>query len=130
MNICPYCQASDGQIKNGLNPSSTQRWWCRACQRVYTPAPKETGYSVTTRQKAVQLYVDGMNLRRIARTLAVNHQSVANWVHAQAVQLPPAPVPDHTESVELDELFTFIEAKKSQPIEKRIRAVQDDIDEI
>ena len=52
-----------------------------------------------------------MNLRRIARTLGVNHQSVANWVKAQAVRLPPAPVPSAVETIELDELFTFVEKK-------------------
>jgi len=62
----------------------------------------------------VRLYVDGMNLRRIARTLHVNPQSVANWVKAHAAQLPPAPVPATVETVELDEVFTFVE-KKSLP---------------
>lgn len=52
-----------------------------------------------------------MNLRRIARTLRVNHQSVANWVKAHAARLPDAPVPSEVEIVELDELFTFVEKK-------------------
>lgn len=111
MKTCPYCQYTDGQIKNGMNPSGTQRYWCRACRRAYTPEPKPSGYAETVRQQAVQLYVDGMNLRRIARTLGVNHQSVANWVKAQAVRLPPAPVPSAVETIELDELFTFVEKK-------------------
>jgi len=64
----------------------------------------------------VQLYVDGLNLRRIARTLGVNRPSVANWIHAQAAQLPPVPVPERVETVELNELFTCVEAKKSLPI--------------
>ena len=58
------------------------------------------------------MYVDGMNLRRIARQLGVNHQSVANWVNAYAVQLPPAPMPEQIDTVELDELHTFVEQKK------------------
>ena len=41
---------------------------------------------------------------------------VANWVRAQAAQLPAAPVPEAVETVELEELFTFVGAKKSQPI--------------
>ena len=63
---------------------------------------------------AVKLYVDGMNIRRIGRTLGVNHQSVANWVKAHAAQLPAAPVPTQVETIELDEIFTFVE-KKSLP---------------
>jgi transposase-like protein len=113
MNTCPYCQATQGQVKNGFNRSGTQRWLCRTCQRVYTPQPKTNGYDDAIRLEAVRLYLDGMNLRRIARTLQVNHQSVANWVKAYAARLPDAPVPTQVEVVELDELFTFVE-KKSQ----------------
>jgi len=53
MNTCPYCQASEGQIKNGQNPSGTQRYYWRSCQRAYTPEPKLSGYDEATRQQAV-----------------------------------------------------------------------------
>jgi transposase-like protein len=72
------------------------------------------GYSSEVRQKKVQLYVDGMNLRRIGRQLRVNPQSVANWAKAHAEKLPPAPVPERVENAELDEPFTFIGDKKNR----------------
>ena len=83
------------------------------CQRKYTPDPQPRGYPQTLRQQAVQLYVDGMNLRRIARHLHVNHQSVANWVKAHAENLPQPPMPEKVDTAELDEVFTFIGNKKS-----------------
>lgn len=66
------------------------------------------------RQQAVRLYVDGLNFRRIARTLGVNPQSVINWVNAYAEQVPDTlPTPEETVKVaELDELFTFVGRKK------------------
>ncbi len=58
-----------------------------------------------------------MNLRRIARTLKVNHQSVANWVNAHVARLPVPTVPGGTRDViEMDELFTFIGSKKTRSI--------------
>jgi transposase-like protein len=111
MKPCPYCHQSEGQVKNGLNPSGTQRYLCRSCQRAYTPEPKSSGYDEATRHEALQLDVDGMNLRRIARTLSVNHHSVANWIKAYAAQLPSVPVPPAVKTIELDELFTFVEKK-------------------
>ena len=56
--------------------------------------------------------MDGINLRRIARHLGVNHQSVANWAKVHADLLPAAPVPEKIENAEMDELFTFIGIKK------------------
>jgi transposase-like protein len=83
------------------------------CGCKYTPVKKERGYSREVRRKAMELYVDGMNLRRIARQLKVNPQSVANWAKAHAESLPAAPVPEKVENAELDEIFTFIGSKKT-----------------
>ncbi|MBP9502428.1 MAG: hypothetical protein KBF17_09735 [Candidatus Promineofilum sp.] len=63
------------------------------------------------------MYVDGLNFRRIARTLQVNHQSVINWVNAHVANLPNTPPlsTDRPEVVDLDELFTFVGEKRSRP---------------
>ena len=114
MNKCPYCGNIKNQIKSGRNRSGTQRYECQECGRHYTPEPKAQGYSDEVRLRAVRMYVDGINFRRIGRELGVNPQSVANWVKAHAHRLPPAPVPSQVETVEMDELFTFIKTKKSR----------------
>ncbi len=119
MNTCPHCQRTDGQVKIGRNESGTQRYQCKSCRRKYTPEPKAPGYDAQVRRQAVRLYVDGMNLRRIARQLGVVHQTVANWVTAHAATLPdtpPAPpsAPKQPLAVaELDELYTFEGEKKT-----------------
>ncbi len=60
------------------------------------------------------MYVDGSSLRWIARHLGVVHQTVSNWVTAQADALPAAPPqPAVVETAELDELFTFVTHKKT-----------------
>ena len=111
---CPTCQAEEQQVKNGLNPSGTQRYKCKGCGRVYTPEPKQQGYEDQLREQAVKMYIDGLNLRRIGRILGVNHQSVANWVKTHSEQLPPAPLPEAVDVIEMDELFTFVGEKKSR----------------
>jgi len=67
------------------------------------------------RERAIRLYADGMNLRRIARHLGVVHQTVANWVAAYADALPDQPPqPDDPVAIaELDELNTFVGDKKT-----------------
>ena len=121
MNACPYCQRSERQVKVGFNDSGSQRYLCQICERKYTPNPKPQGYDAATRHKALRLYADGMNLRRIARTLGVTHPTVANWVNALARQLPETPPqPANSEAVhELDELFTFVGSKKAKSMLSR-----------
>ena len=117
MFICPTCQSSTRQVKHGRNPSGSQRYLCQSCTRTYTPEPTVSGYDAATRQQALRLYADGMNLRRIARHLGVVHQTVANWVTAHADALPAQPPqPDGpVETAELDELYTFVGHKKTRP---------------
>jgi len=116
---CPSCGATTKQHRAGKNATGTLRRQCRHCGRTYTPEPKAQGYGLAVRRQALRLYVDGMNLRRIARHLAVNPQSVANWVDAARLPAPPLPKAredeETAEVLELDELYTFISKKKSRP---------------
>lgn len=115
MSQCPHCQRTEQQVKVGTNPSGSQRYLCKACCRKYTPQPNDIGYPAKMRRKALELYVDGLNFRRIARLLEISHQTVANWVKAHADHLPdPPPLPaEPIEVEELDELFTFVKRKKT-----------------
>lgn len=114
MNTCPTCHATTKQYKMGRTDCGSQRYKCQHCGRSYTPAPKQQGYDNTLRRQAVQLYSDGLNFRRIARQLGVNHQTVINWVNAYSATLPPEPPrPTEVGVVELDELFTFVGQKKT-----------------
>jgi len=113
MNPCPYCQSQDRQVKAGKNDSGSQRWQCQQCRHKYTPEPREHGYPDAVRQQAVKMSVDGINYRRIARFLGVDHKTVMHWVKAHTDQLPPAPVPHDLNNAELDELFTYVEQKKT-----------------
>ena len=78
---CPYCGATEYQIKDGYNRSGSQRYKCKVCDCTYTPEPKYVGYPDSVRRKAVALYRAGMSFRAIGRSLGVNHQTVANWVN-------------------------------------------------
>ena len=105
----------------------SQRYKCRACARVYTPQPLPLGYGDDVKREAVRLYLEGINFRRIGRILSVNHQSVINWVNAYHASLPEAKLPvNEPETLEMDELFTFIGSKKgkrtSSPSSKGRRA--------
>jgi transposase-like protein len=123
MYQCPHCRSAERQVKSGFNRTGTQRLQCQACRRQYTPAPNPLGYDDQTREQALKLYLEGNGFRRIGRLLSVNHQSVANWVNAAHARLKarqvPSPEPEAAGTLEMDELFTFVGAKKSPRISSR-----------
>ena len=120
MHQCPHCRSAKRQVKCGFNRTGTQRLQCQSCRRQYTPEPNPLGYDDKTKETALKLYLEGNGLRRIGRLLGVNHQSVANWVNSAHAQLktqhPPASEPASASTLEMDELLTFVGAKKSPPI--------------
>jgi transposase len=114
MQTCPKCAQARYQVKDGFTSAGSQRMRCQACGYRYTPLPKPGGYALDLRTQALKLYVDGLNFRRIGRLLGVHHQTVINWVNAVAERVADAiPQPPGAETVELDELYTFVGQKKS-----------------
>jgi transposase-like protein len=111
---CPRCQANWKQYKAGFNPSGSQRYRCGECNKVYTPEPKQKGYASEIRMLAMRLYVEGNSQRAIGRILKVGQQTVANWISEYVDKLPPAPVPAQPQDAELDELYTFLQKKKTK----------------
>ena len=84
------------------------------CQRKYSPKPKQQGYPDEIRKQALQMYVDGMNFRRIGRHLGLHHRTVSLWVKAYATKLEKIPLPEDVKTAEMDEMFTFIGEKKTK----------------
>lgn len=113
MRKCPRCGSETRQHKIGLTTAGSQRYKCQECGKKYTPEPKPQGYSEELRQQAVRMYLDGLNYRRIGRLLGVDHVSVMNWVNAYAQAVDEAPVPASSDTVEMDELYTFVGSKKT-----------------
>lgn len=123
MHQCPHCDSAERQVKSGFNRTGSQRLQCQSCRRQYTPDPNPLGYDEKTREAALKLYLEGNGFRRIGRLLSVNHQSVANWVNSAHAQLQAktggVPAPEAAGTLEMDELFTFVGAKKSPSISSR-----------
>ena len=116
MSQGPHCESSEQQTKSGHTRTGSQRFRCKECRRIYTPDPKPLGSPDETKREAVRLYLEGTNFRRIGRLLSVNHQSVVNRVNAYHASLPAAAQSvTAPETLEMDELFTFVGSKKARP---------------
>lgn len=110
---CPKCKDESRQNKDGFTNAGSQRYRCKRCGARYTPEKKVHGYEREIHKIAIRMYADGLNFRQIGRHLKVSHTTVMRWVKAHAEKLPQAPVPEEAYTVEMDELYTFIEEKKT-----------------
>jgi transposase len=63
--------------------------------------------------------MEGNSQRAIGRILKVSQQSVANWINAYVDKLPPAPIPEKPQEAELDELYSFVQKKKTKSTSRR-----------
>ncbi len=100
--------------QSGNHEGSSQRYRCMYCNCKYTPEPKKQVSPESVRKRALEMYVDGGNLRRIARHLKIAPQTVAYWVTEVVEVMPNAPVPSEVKEAEMDEVFTFIGDKKTE----------------
>ena len=110
---CPKCEDENHQNRDGYTGSGSQRYRCRKCGARYTPQRKQQGYGEEFRFKAIRMYMDGLSFRQIGRQLDISHATVMNWVKAHVDQLAETPMPDKVDTVEMDELYTFIGDKKT-----------------
>ncbi|MCA9917878.1 MAG: IS1 family transposase [Anaerolineales bacterium] len=99
---CPKCGTKIGQIKHGFTAAGSQRMRCKNCGCRYTPDPQDKGYDEEIRYQALTLHLEGLSLRLIGRLLAVNHQTVANWINSYANYLPSELPPSILEMAALD----------------------------
>lgn len=116
------CETCGGTlVKNGLNPSGSQKYLCKACRRVTTLEPTPVGAHLDTKQRAINLVLAGHSFRAAARHVGVTHATVMAWFKDAAERIPeqPAKPTDAPEQVELDELFTFVASKKTKPSSSR-----------
>jgi transposase-like protein len=114
MKRCPYCEETIRQNRAGKTKAGSQRYRCMHFGHKYRPEPKAQGYLESVHKRAMEMYVDGNNLRRNACHLKVAPQTVVYWVTDLAEALSNQPLPHEVKEAEMDDMFTFIGDKKTK----------------
>jgi transposase-like protein len=108
---CKRC-GSIAFVKNGI-VRGLQRYRCQNCGYNFTASPKR-GRSQATKALAVLLYSLGKaSFRWLGKLLGVSDVSVYRWVRQAAEELPEPQVREEIREMELDELWHFLQAKKT-----------------
>jgi transposase-like protein len=110
--ICPQCQGSDLRrtgLKNGA-----QRYCCRSCGRYCTDKPPR--FSAEVKAKAVEMYLNNVGIRKIARFVGASPAGVLRWIRkahaalaAERAAALPAPADGEPDIIEMDEIYTFVQ---------------------
>lgn len=109
---CPKCN-SEKKIKNGVI-KGIQRYKCKSCGYNYTVERRSCDYPLSTKKKALQLYLEGLGFRSIGRLLGVSNVSVLNWIKAFGNEVSSLqPESQDIEMVEVDEMHSYIGHKKT-----------------
>jgi len=106
---CPKCQ-SKNNVKNGI-AGNRQRYRGKNCFYNYTFPQR--GKPKEMKKMALRLYLEGLGLRSIGRLLSVSHVSVMNWIKNFGEKLEELESDNQLEVVEMDEMHTYIGAKKT-----------------
>ena len=108
--ICRFCKSSH-VVKNG-NQHGKQAYLCKECRHQWTnPCGKR---SFEEEKMAVSLYSVGLSFRTIAALFLVNCSTVMRWIKNFCLIRYSKPHPTGQIEVELDEMYHFVETKKSQ----------------
>lgn len=112
---CPGCRSTD-LVKRGRK-GGYQRYCCRMCGRYSTDrAPR---FSAETKAKAVEMYLNNVGIRKIARFVGASPAGVLRWIRKEhrAVQArlaaPSASRDTDADVIEMDEVYTFVKKNSS-----------------
>jgi transposase len=109
MKECPRCKSTNFR-KDGI-VKEKQRYLCKDCDYHFTV--KQRGKSASMKRNALILYLEGLGFRSIGRYLDVSHVTVFNWIKAFGEQLESLRSSTEIEVIELDEMHSYIQSKKT-----------------
>ena len=107
--VCPNCE-SEKFVKNGMH-LNRQRYKCKLCGYQYTK--EDARHSQKEISLAVSLYSLGFSFRTIAKMFEVSPNTIYLWVKGYAEDNYQKPKPEGVIEVELEEMWHFVESKKT-----------------
>jgi transposase-like protein len=74
--LCPRCQEAEPVVRFGTNRSGTQRLWCKACRKSFTPVPRERRVTPEKAERITALLRERLSQRAVARALKVSRDTI------------------------------------------------------
>lgn len=111
MPSCPRC-TSDSVRKHG-RLLERQRYFCRECHFAFTRLTPR-GVDKEKKRLAVEMYLEGLGFRSIARILKVSHVAILKWMKELAEKLGSVIGSEkEVKMMELDEMWGYVKKKST-----------------
>ena len=107
---CPKCQ-NRKSVKSGHHLGK-QRYKCKKCGCQFT-REEQRGKGKEVKALAINLYVNGLSFRAIAKIVNVSPKTVYDWVKAFGELTYEKVKPEGDIIIELDEVWHFVKSKKT-----------------
>jgi transposase len=114
MTVCKNCGESKAVVKHGF-VREKQRYFCKECGCNFIEGDKRVVYSSAAKALAVLMY--GMckaSYGMISRLFNTSRSRVYHWVRNFGEALPEPKIPESCSDVEFDEMWHFIQSKKTK----------------
>lgn len=113
---CPSCGREE--IWKSGKTGEKQQYQCKNCKRKFIT---EKNYSEEFKQKAIEIFYEGNSGRAVGRIMGINKSTVYNWIKKLDKKLQDSACAkennvaetEQAEIIEMDELFDYVEAKKT-----------------
>jgi transposase-like protein len=115
---CPRCSSYD--LRKSGPKNGAQRYCCKQCGRYCTDRPPR--FSLETKAKAIDMYLNNVGIRKIARFVGASPAGVLRWIRKEHELLQLrlseaicAPLQGEPDIIEMNEIYTFVEKKPGGP---------------
>ena len=79
MEKCKECGGSK-LVKNGRNKLGVQRYKCKDCTCTFIEGDKRLKHGLEKRLKVINMYLEGVGIRSIARLEGVSNPLIIYWI--------------------------------------------------
>ena len=100
-------------VKYGFcKATGKQRWYDKKENRYFFKKYEKRGCDEEIKKQAVEFAKEGIGCRKAGRLLHVSHVSVYRWVLEYCEKMLKQTLPEKSNGIELDELWSFCQKKR------------------
>lgn len=105
------CKCADCKLVKAGKSGTKQRYLCKGCGRKTTGSVTKKKYSTYKKNKAIELYLEGLSIRSVARLSKTSHVTLQRWILQAAEKVKQQQI-SRSAAIEIDELYYFVGKRK------------------